>query len=137
MFLTMPALIIQGHFYQPPRENPWTGIVEAEPSAAPFHDWNERIHAECYRANAFASIDDPSTGERRILNNYAHDSYNFGPTLLIWLATHHQHTYERIIDADRDSALKRCSHRNATAQAYGDVILPLANLYDLPTQIRC
>src|SRR5437764_664645 len=131
----MPSLIIQGHFYQPPRENPWTGIVEAEPSAAPFHDWNERIHAECYRANAFASIDDPS-GERRIVNNYAHLSFNFGPTLLGWLATNHQDTYERIINADRDSALQHGGHGNAMAQAYGHAILPLCNRHDLRTQIR-
>src|SRR5213593_1798452 len=103
----MPALIIHGHFYQPPRENPWTGIVTEEPGAAPFHDWNERIHAECYRANAFASVNDPTTGAGRIVNNYASLIFNFGPTLLGWLATHHRDTYDRIIDADRQSALQQ------------------------------
>ena len=136
MFFTMPALIIHGHFYQPPRENPWTGIVEEQPSAAPFHDWNERIHVECYRANASASISDPATGEDRIVNNYAHISFNFGPTLLGWLATNHQDTYDRIIDADRDSALRHGGHGNAMAQAYGHAILPLCNQHDLRTQIR-
>jgi len=78
----MTALIIHGHFYQPPRENPWTGIVEVEPTAAPFHDWNERIHSECYQPNAVARITDPTTGRERIINNYANISFNFGPTLL-------------------------------------------------------
>src|SRR5438876_4428741 len=103
----MPCLIIHGHFYQPPRENPWTGIVEEQPSAAPFHDWNERIHAECYRPNAFVRIADPKTGEERIVNNYAKTSFNFGPTLLTWLERHHPETYARIIDADRESAVGR------------------------------
>jgi alpha-amylase/alpha-mannosidase (GH57 family) len=132
----MPSLIIHGHFYQPPRENPWTGIVEREPSAAPFHDWNQRIHTECYRANAFASIHDPSTGEERIVNNYAHISFNFGPTLMSWLSTNHGDTYDRIIEADRESALKQGGHGNAIAQAYGHAILPLCNERDLRTQIR-
>ena len=136
MFLTMPALIIHGHFYQPPRENPWTGIVEQEPSAAPFHDWNERIHAECYRANAFASINDPSKSEERIVNNYANVSFNFGPTLLNWLEQNHRDTYNRIVEADRESALQHRGHGNAIAQAYGHAILPLCNQNDLRTQIR-
>ena len=66
----MPFLIVHGHFYQPPRENPWTGIVEVEPGAAPFHDWNERIYSECYRPNGFASLVDEATGEEREVNNY-------------------------------------------------------------------
>jgi alpha-amylase/alpha-mannosidase (GH57 family) len=131
----MPALIIHGHFYQPPRENPWTGIVQAEPSAAPFHDWNERIHSECYRPNAFARIVDPTTGEERIITNYASISFNFGPTLLNWLEQNHPDTYNHIIEADRDSALKRGGHGNAIAQAYGHAILPLCNERDRRTQI--
>src|SRR5256714_9271894 len=114
----MPALIIHGHFYQPPRENPWTGIIEQQPGAAPFHDWNERVHAECYRPNAFVRIDEAETGER-FVNNYANISFNFGPTLLSWLEQHHRHTYEHVIDADRESALQRDGHGNAIAQAYG------------------
>jgi alpha-amylase/alpha-mannosidase (GH57 family) len=132
----MPSLIIHGHFYQPPRENPWTGIVEHEPSAAPFHDWNERIHTECYQPNAFAHINDSSTGGERVVNNYAKISFNFGPTLLTWLERNHADTYARIIDADRESSLKHGSHGNAIAQAYGHAILPLCNERDLRTQIR-
>lgn len=114
------ALIIHGHFYQPPRENPWTGEVETEPTAAPFHDWNERIHAECYA---------PNTG------NYPLISFNFGPTLLSWLADHHPDTYQKILDADRLSAAARGGHGNAIAQAYGHAILPLCNERDRVTQI--
>ena len=134
--LQMPSLIIHGHFYQPPRENPWTGIIEAEPSAAPFHDWNERIHSECYRSNAFASITDPATSEDRIINNYAHISFNFGPTLLSWIERNHAETYERILAADRESVTARGGHGNAIAQARGHAILPLCNERDRRTQIR-
>jgi alpha-amylase/alpha-mannosidase (GH57 family) len=132
----MPALITHGHFYQPPRENPWTGIIEEQPSAAPFHDWNERIHSECYRPNAFALISDPATGQSQTINNYANISFNFGPTLLSWLEQNHPDTYEQIIDADRQSALERDGHGNAIAQAYGHAILPLCNERDLRAQIR-
>src|SRR5207253_801777 len=130
----MTSLIVHGHFYQPPRENAWTGIVEAEPSAAPFHDWNERIHFECYRPNAFVRIGETETGQ--FVNNYANISFNFGPTLLSWLATNHRATYQRVLDADSDSALKYSGHGNAIAQAYGHAILPLCNEHDLRTQIR-
>jgi alpha-amylase/alpha-mannosidase (GH57 family) len=132
----MTALVIHGHFYQPPRENPWTGMIEAQPSADPFHDWNERIHFECYGPNAAASIIDPATGENRFVNNYANISFNFGPTLLGWLEQHHRQTYDRIIEADRDSAANRQGHGNAIAQAYGHAILPLCNERDLRTQVR-
>ncbi|HMJ26221.1 MAG TPA: DUF3536 domain-containing protein [Pyrinomonadaceae bacterium] len=132
----MPALIIHGHFYQPPRENPWTGVVEVEPSAAPFHDWNERIHSECYQPNARALISDPQTGRELIVNNYANISFNFGPTLSSWLKSNHRDTYDLIIDADRLSADARDGHGNAIAQAYGHAILPLCNARDRETQIR-
>jgi alpha-amylase/alpha-mannosidase (GH57 family) len=132
----MPSLIIHGHFYQPPRENPWTGIVEAEPSAAPFHDWNEQVYSECYQPNAFARIDEPETGDELIVNNYARISFNFGPTLLTWLARDHPDTYTRITEADRESANSRAGHGNAIAQAYGHAILPLCNERDRRTQIR-
>jgi alpha-amylase/alpha-mannosidase (GH57 family) len=132
----MPALIIHGHFYQPPRENPWTGVVEAETSAAPFHDWNERIYSECYQPNSCARIVDPGTGEYRIVNNYANISFNFGPTLASWLEQNHPDTYALILEADRESALKRTGHGNAIAQAYGHAILPLCNERDQRTQIR-
>lgn len=116
----MTALVIHGHFYQPPRENPWTGEVEPEPSAAPYHDWNERIHDECYRPNA---------------NNYVNISFNFGPTLLSWLESHHPDTYQTILEADKESAANRGGHGNAIAQAYGHAILPLCNERDRLTQI--
>ncbi|MGQ0763333.1 MAG: DUF3536 domain-containing protein [Acidobacteriota bacterium] len=132
----MPDLIVHGHFYQPPRENPWTGVIAAQPSAAPFHDWNERIQAECYQPNSAAVISDPATGESRAINNYENISFNFGPTLLSWLEQNHPETYNRIIDADRASVLTRHGHGNAIAQAYGHAILPLCNERDLPTQIR-
>ncbi|HEY5837559.1 MAG TPA: DUF3536 domain-containing protein [Pyrinomonadaceae bacterium] len=131
-----PSLIVHGHFYQPPRENPWTGVIEAQPSAAPFHDWNERIQAECYQPNSSAVISDPVTGEPRAVNNYESISFNFGPTLLSWIEQNHPETYNRIIDADRASVLTRQGHGNAIAQAYGHAILPLCNERDLTTQIR-
>jgi alpha-amylase/alpha-mannosidase (GH57 family) len=131
----MPALIIHSHFYQPPRENPWTGIIEEQPSAAPYHDWNERIHAECYKPNAFSTISDPTTGQPQTINNFANISFNFGPTLLSWLEQNHPGTYQRIIEADRQSVLKHSGHGNAIAQAYGHAILPLCNARDLRTQI--
>jgi alpha-amylase/alpha-mannosidase (GH57 family) len=130
----MTALIIHGHFYQPPRENPWTGEVEREKGAEPFHDWNEKIHAECYAANAFARIIG-SNGVDRIVNNYESISYNFGPTLLSWLERHHRLTYDKIIEADRISASSQGGHGNAIAQAYGHAILPLANTRDRLTQV--
>jgi alpha-amylase/alpha-mannosidase (GH57 family) len=115
-------LVVHGHFYQPPRENPWTGEVEREPSAAPYHDWNERIHDECYAPNAVA-------------NNYARLSFNFGPTLLSWLERQHPETYRQIIAADRASIAERGGHGNAIAQAYGHAILPLCNERDRLTQV--
>ena len=116
----MTGLIIHGHFYQPPRENPWTDEIESQPSAAPFHDWNERVHAECYAPN---------------IVNYPHISFNFGPTLLSWLESHHRDTYQKILEADKASAAKRGGHGNAIAQAYGHAILPLCNERDRLTQV--
>ncbi|MFN2531020.1 MAG: DUF3536 domain-containing protein [Pyrinomonadaceae bacterium] len=130
----MTALIIHGHFYQPPRENPWTGEVERELSAAPYYDWNERIHDECYAPNAFARLRD-DLGER-IVSNYANISFNFGPTLLSWLEKHRPATYEKILVADRDSGQRRSGHGNGIAQAYGHAILPLCNERDQLTQVR-
>lgn len=104
------ALVIHGHFYQPPRESPWTGEVDHEPSAHPFHDWNDRIHAECYRANAFARVLDGFGHVLQIVNNYEHISFNVGPTLLSWLERHAPATYEAILAADRASAIARGGH---------------------------
>lgn len=130
------ALVIHGHFYQPPRENPWTEQVEREPSAQPFHDWNERIHAECYRPNGHARIVDAYGRVERVVNNYANLSFNFGPTLLTWLERSHPETYARVIEADRESARRRGGHGNAIAQGYNHAILPLCNERDRRTQIR-
>ena len=129
-------ICIHGHFYQPPRENPWLEAIELQDSAAPYHDWNERIHAESYQPNSSAVISDPVTGESRAVNNYENISFNFGPTLLSWLQQHYSETYNRMIDADRESVLKHNGHGNAIAQAYGHPILPLCNERDLRTQIR-
>jgi alpha-amylase/alpha-mannosidase (GH57 family) len=134
--ITMTALIIHGHFYQPPREDPWTGEIERQPSAAPYHDWNERIHDECYRPNAFAHIIGEGGAVERTVNNYANISFNFGPTLLSWLERSHPQTYRRIIEADKISAQKRGGHGNAIAQAYGHAILPLSDERDQLTQVR-
>jgi alpha-amylase/alpha-mannosidase (GH57 family) len=130
------ALVVHGHFYQPPRENPWTGLIEREPGAGAFHDWNERIHAECYRPNAFARINDSYGRVERIVNNYARLSFNFGPTLLNWLERSHPETYVRLIEADRESARLNGGHGNAIAQGYHHAILPLCNDRDRRTQVR-
>ncbi|MGH7917586.1 MAG: DUF3536 domain-containing protein, partial [Candidatus Binataceae bacterium] len=131
----MTSIIIHGHFYQPPRENPWTGALDREESAHPYHDWNERVFAECYRANAFARILDGAGRVERIVNNYANISFNFGPTLLNWLASTHPRTYARIIEADRLSARRHHGHGNAIAQGYNHAILPLCNERDRTTQV--
>jgi alpha-amylase/alpha-mannosidase (GH57 family) len=128
-------LIIHGHFYQPPRENPWTEMVEPEPSAAPFHDWNERIYRECYRANDNARILRPDGVAEALVSNYQHLSFNMGPTLLSWMQTHHQHGYQRLLAADMESVAQR-GFGNAIAQAYNHCILPLCNERDRKTQIR-
>jgi alpha-amylase/alpha-mannosidase (GH57 family) len=125
----MNSLIIHGHFYQPPRENPWTGKLETEPGAQPFHDWNERITAECYAPNAHARVANTT------VNNFAKISFNFGPTLLSWMEEHHPETYKLILEADRQSVAERGGHGNAIAQAYGHAILPLCNDRDRQTQI--
>jgi len=132
----MGSIIIHGHFYQPPRENPWTGAIDRERSALPFHDWNERIYSECYRPNAFARITDGRGGIERIVNNYAGISFNFGPTLLNWLEHAHPDAYTRILEADRESARNHQGHGNAIAQGYNHAILPLCNERDRKTQIR-
>jgi len=127
---------IHGHFYQPPRENPWLEAVETQDSAFPYHDWNERITDECYEANASARILDETERIRRIVNNYASISFNFGPTLLSWLAARAPETYASILDADRLSRQRFSGHGCAIAQAYNHIILPLANDRDKRTQVR-
>jgi hypothetical protein len=130
------CLVIHGHFYQPPRENAWTESIERQDSAQPYHDWNDRIHAECYRTNAFSRILDHSNRIINIVNNYAQISFNFGPTLLSWLERYHPVTYGRIIEADKLSVERHQGHGNAMAQAYNHAILPLCNAGDKVTQVR-
>ncbi len=128
-------ICIHGHFYQPPRENPWLEAVEQQDSAYPFHDWNDRITAECYAPNGVARLLD---GEGRIadlINNYAHMSFNFGPTLLSWLEEKAPEVYQSILDADRDSLQRFSGHGSALAQPYNHLILPLANRRDKVTQV--
>ena len=128
--------IVHGHFYQPPRENAWLDIVERQESAAPSHDWNERITAQCYRANAYSRLLDPHGMIRSIYNNYRSMSFNFGPTLWRWLGQRHPDIIDRIIEGDRQSARRLSRHGNAIAQAYNHTILPLASRRDKLTQIR-
>jgi alpha-amylase/alpha-mannosidase (GH57 family) len=126
---------IHGHFYQPPRENPWLEEVETEDSAYPYHDWNERITAECYAPNAASRILDPDRKIIDITNNYAKISFNFGPTLLTWLEQNNRELYQAILDADRESMNRFSGHGSAIAQAYNHIIMPLANSRDKRTQI--
>ena len=127
---------IHGHFYQPPRENPWLEAIEVEDSAAPYHDWNERIRADCYAPNAHARIVDGSGQVHRMINNYEWISFNIGPTLLAWMERHGRRTLEAILEADRRS-MERCGgHGNAMAQAYNHTILPLAGRRDKALQVR-
>jgi alpha-amylase/alpha-mannosidase (GH57 family) len=127
---------VHGHFYQPPRENPWLETVEVQDSAAPYHDWNDRITAECYAPNGASRITNKQDEITRIMNNYARMSFNFGPTLLSWLLDNAPRTYRMIIDADKFSALRYSGHGSAIAQVYNHIIMPLANKRDALTQIR-
>ena len=127
---------VHGHFYQPPRENPSLDVVGRQPSAAPFHDWNERILHESYRPNAFARILNDRSEVIRIVNSYEHMSFNIGPTLMSWLERHDLETYRRIIEADKRSCDRNAGHGNAIAQVYNHIILPLANHRDKVTQVR-
>ena len=128
-------LCIHGHFYQPPRENPWLEAIEMQDSAYPYHDWNERITAECYEANAASRVIDSEGRIVSIPNNYASISFNFGPALLAWMEEKDPETYQAILDADRDSQQRFSGHGSALAQAYNHMILPLANRRDKYTQI--
>ncbi len=127
---------IHGHFYQPPRENPWLEAIELQDSAYPFHDWNERIDAECYAPNSASRILDGEGRIASITNNYANISYNFGPTLLAWMKEKSPETYRRVLDADRESSRKFSGHGSALAQCYNHMIMPLANRRDKYTQVR-
>ncbi|MBD3161049.1 MAG: DUF3536 domain-containing protein [Candidatus Eisenbacteria bacterium] len=128
-------ICVHGHFYQPPRENPWLEAVELQDSADPYHDWNERITAECYAPNGASRILDSRGRIERIVNNYSQISFNFGPTLLSWLSEKSPETHAMILEADRIGARRFGGHGPALAQAYNHMILPLANRRDKRTQI--
>jgi alpha-amylase/alpha-mannosidase (GH57 family) len=128
-------ICIHGHFYQPPRENPWLEVIELQDSAYPYHDWNERITAECYAPNATSRILDGDGRILQLVNNYSRISFNFGPTLLAWLEGYSKDVYQAILEADSESQRVFSGHGSALAQAYNHMILPLANRRDKQTQI--
>lgn len=128
-------ICIHGHFYQPPRENAWLEVIEWQESAHPYHDWNERISAECYAPNSVSRILDENSVIKKITNNYSRISFNFGPTLLSWMEENDPETYEAIITADKESSRLFGGHGSAIAQVYNHMIMPLANRKDKETQI--
>ncbi len=136
MATTKRYICIHGHFYQPPRENPWLETVEAQDSAAPYHDWNERVCAECYATNGAARTVNNKKEIIRIANNYSRMSFNFGPTLLSWLKENAPRTYRLILDGERRSRKHFNGHSSAMAQVYNHIIMPLASIRDRTTQIR-
>jgi hypothetical protein len=129
-------ICIHGHFYQPPRENPWLEAIEPQPSARPYRDWNERITAECYRPNAAARVVDSQGFIIQIVDNYQRMSFNFGPTLMSWLEHHAPDVHAAVVSADRASARRFGGHGSAMAQAYNHMIMPLASPRDRATQVR-
>jgi alpha-amylase/alpha-mannosidase (GH57 family) len=128
-------ICIHGHFYQPPRENAWLEVIEVQDSAHPYHDWNERVSAECYAPNIASRILNANGVITNIVNNYSRISFNFGPTLLSWMETNDSETYEAILEADRQSMRLFGGHGSAMAQVYNHMIMPLANTRDKETQI--
>jgi alpha-amylase/alpha-mannosidase (GH57 family) len=132
----MNYVCIHGHFYQPPRENPFTGEVEPQPSAAPWRDWNERINGECYTPNTAAPILGPDGEMIKTVNTYEMISFDFGPTLLSWLESKSPLTYRSIIEADAQAARRFGGFGSAMAQGYNHTILPLSNSRDKVTQVR-
>ena len=132
----MKYVCIHGHFYQPPRENPYLEAVELQDSAYPYHDWNERITAECYAPNAASRIQDSENRILKLLNNYSEISFNFGPTLLSWMKEQAPRVYDSILEADKESRERFSGHASALAQGYNHMILPLANRRDKVTQVK-
>ena len=128
-------LCIHGHFYQPPRENPWLEATELEDSAKPYHDWNERITAECYAVNGHTRILDSEQRIVQIVNNYSKISFNMGPTLLSWMEEKAPRVYGAVLQADRESQKNFGGHGSVVAQVYNHIIMPLATRRDKLTQI--
>jgi len=128
-------ICVHGHFYQPPRENAWLEGIEIQDSAYPYHDWNERVAAECYAPNTASRILDKEDCITQIVNNYKKMSFDFGPTLLAWLEEKALDIYQTILEADQDTQLSFSGHGSALAQAYNHMIMPLANRRDKYTQV--
>lgn len=128
-------ICIHGHFYQPPRENPWLEDVELQDSAYPYHDWNARITAECYEPNTASRIRGADGRIVKIQNNYSKISFNFGPTLIDWMRKRAPAVYEAIIEGDRESRNQFGGHGSAFAQVYNHIIMPLANSRDKYAQV--
>jgi len=128
-------ICVHGHFYQPPRENPWLESIETQETAYPFHDWNERIQHECYAPNATARILNEQGRIVKIVDNYSWISFNFGPTLLAWMQWADPETYDAILEADKSSLERFSGHGSAMAQAHGHIIMPLSNTRDKHTQV--
>ena len=126
---------VHGHFYQPPRENAWLEAIELQDSAYPYHDWNERITDECYAPNATSRILDDAGRILWLENNYSKISFNFGPTLLSWMAENAPDSHDAILAADKQSQVKFSGHGSALAQPYNHIIMPLANHRDKLTQV--
>ena len=136
MTRSVRSVVVHGHFYQPPREDPWLDEVEREPSAAPFHDWNERIEQECYRAVVAARLSEAAGRITRIVNTLTSISFDFGPTLLEWMERSAPATYEAVLEADRLSCERHDGHGNAIAMPYHHSILPLCSRRDKTTEVR-
>lgn len=128
-------ICVHGHFYQPPRENAWLEVIEVQDSAHPYHDWNERISAECYGPNTASRILNEKGGITDIVNNYSKISFNFGATLLSWMEQNDREAYDAILEADRTSVEMFEGHGSAIAQIYNHMIMPLANRRDKETQV--
>jgi hypothetical protein len=131
----MKYVCVHGHFYQPPRENPSLEAIELQDSAYPYHDWNERVTAECYAPNATSRLLDEHQRIVKLMNNYAHISFNFGPTLLRWMEQKTPRLLDSIREADKESQQRFGGHGSAIAQVYNHMILPLANARDKETQV--
>ena len=129
------SICIHGHFYQPPRENPWLESIELQDSAFPYHDWNERITYECYAPNARARLVDAEGRISEIVSNYSRMSFNFGPTVISWLKGVMPKIYDAIIQSDQDSRKRFSGHGSAIAQCYNHMIMPLANERDKKCQV--
>ncbi len=129
-------ICVHGHFYQPPRENPWLREIEQQSSAAPWHDWNERIADECYAPNTDAPVGrEDDKGQPVTLNTFSRISFDTGPTLLSWLERSRPGILEAIREADRSGRERFSGHGPAMAQAYNHLIQPLADSRDRQTQI--